>query len=75
MVSKRVGGRRRGGCTRGRIDECNSIVCFGCIMNISVVWSEGLRVVLLLLALGLFLLVQLALVFLVFRYAGLQGIG
>ena len=39
--------------------------------------SEGLRVILLLLllTLGFLLLVQLSLVLLVFRYAGLQGSG
>lgn len=75
-----MGGRRRSGCARRRIDERNGIV-FGRILDVGVVRSECLRivvvvvVVLLLLALGLLLLVQLALVLLVFRYAGLQGIG
>lgn len=75
MISKRVGGRWWGGRAGRRIDDGNSVVCFGRILNVGVVWSKRLRVVLLLLALGLLLLVQLALVLLVFRYAGLQGIG
>lgn len=75
MVSKRMRGRRRGGGARGRIDNCNGVVCFSRILDVGVVWSESLGVVLLLLTLGLLLLVQLALVLLVFRYAGLQGIG
>lgn len=77
MVSERVCGGRRSGCARGRIDERDGVVCFGRILDVGVVRSQGLRivVVLLLLALGLLLFVELALVLLVFRYAGLQGIG
>lgn len=69
-------GRRRGGCARRGIDNCDGIVCFGCILDIGVVRSEGLGVVmigtvsLLVLALGLLLLVEFALVLLVLADAG-----
>lgn len=75
MITKRVSGRRWGRRAGRRIDERNGIVDFVCVLDIGVVRSKGLRVVLLLLTLGLLLFVQLALVLLVFRYAGLQGIG
>ena len=69
--------RRWSGRTGRRIDERNRVVCFICFLDICVVGSEGLRVILLLLllTLGFLLLVQLSLVLLVFRYAGLQGSG
>lgn len=80
MVSKGMGSGRRGGGARGRIDERNGVVCFSRILDVGIVRSKGLRVVLgtivaiLLLAFGLLFLVQLALILLVFRYAGLQGL-
>lgn len=64
-------GRRRGGCARRGIDNCDGVVCFGGIFDVRVVRSEGLGVVmigtvpLLVLALGLLLLVEFALVLLV----------
>ena len=69
--------RRWSGRTGRRIDERNRVVCFICFLDICVVGSEGLRVILLLLllTLGFLLLVQLSLVLLVFRYAGLEGSG
>jgi hypothetical protein len=78
MISNRMRSRRRSGRTGRRIDERNRVVCFICVLDICVAGSEGLRVVLLLLlllALGFLLFVQFSLVLLVFRYAGLQGIG
>ena len=75
MISNRMRSRRRSGRTGRRVDERNRVVCFICVLDICVVGSEGLRVILLLLALGFLLFVQFSLVLLVFRYAGLQGIG
>jgi len=77
MISDGMRSRRRSGRTGRRIDEGNRVVCFIFFLDICVAGSEGLRVVLLLLALalGFLLFVQLSLVLLVFRYAGLQGIG
>jgi hypothetical protein len=77
MISNRMRSRWRSGRTGRRIDERNRVVCFICVLDICVAGSEGLRVVLLLLllTLGFLLFVQFSLVLLVFRYAGLQGIG
>ena len=79
MISNRMRSRRRSGRTGRRVDERNRVVCFICVLDICVVGSEGLRVILLLLllllALGFLLFVKFSLVLLVFRYAGLQGIG
>lgn len=78
MISNRMRSRRRSGRTGRRVDERNRVVCFICVLDICVVGSEGLGVILLLLlllALGFLLFVQFSLVLLVFRYAGLQGIG
>ena len=82
MVSEGVGSRGWCGCARRGIDERNGAVCFSRILDMGVVRREGLRIIvvivvafLLLLALGLLFLVQLALVLLIFRYAGLRGVG
>lgn len=81
MESERVGSGWWSRGARGRIDKRDGVVCVDHILYVGIVRSQGLRVVvvaavsLLLLALGLLLFVQLALVLLVLCYAGLQGIG
>lgn len=66
----------RGGCARRGIDKCNGIVRVGRIFDVCGVRGEGLRVILLravfllVLTLGLLLLVEFALVLLVFCDAG-----
>jgi hypothetical protein len=64
---------------RRGIDDGECVVVFAYIFDVCVVWSEGLRVVvlvlLLLLPFGFLLFVELALVLLVFGYAGLRDVG
>ena len=75
--------RRRGwsGSARRGIHDRNGVFCIGRIFDVSVVGSEGLRVVvlgtivLLVLTFGLLLFVELALVLLVFGDTSLEAIG
>jgi hypothetical protein len=66
------------GARRG-IDDGNRVAILARVFDVRVMRSEGLRVavlaLLLLLSLGLLLFVKLALILLIFRYAGLHDVG
>jgi hypothetical protein len=73
-ITDGVGGWWWSGCTGWSIDKSNDVVTLRHIFNVCVVCRESLRVVvgavfLLVLALGFLLLVELALVLLIFRDA------
>lgn len=71
-----MGWGRWSGRSRRGVDNCDGIVVVARVLNIGVVRGvERLRVVLLVLFIRFLLLVEFALVLLVFCYAGLQATG